>query len=92
MAQDWSRGQDTPLERLRVSCLQSSPPLRECGRGRRDAEVDHFERAQELLAMRIGEADETNIGQAELIALAQVHALLAICDLLEARRGELPVQ
>ena len=54
--------------------------------------MDHIERAQELLAMRIGEADETNIGQAELIALAQVHALLAICDLLEARRGELPVQ
>jgi hypothetical protein len=66
--------------------------LRECGRGRKDAEVDHIERAEELLAMRIGEADETNIGQAELIALAQVHALLAICDLLEARRGELPVQ
>ena len=54
--------------------------------------MDHIERAEELLARRIGEADETNIGQSELIALAQVHALLAICDLLEARQGEVPIQ
>jgi hypothetical protein len=72
--------------------LATDLPLRERGGERREAPVDHIERAEELLAMRIGEADETNIGQAELIALAQVHALLAICDLLEARRGELPVQ
>jgi hypothetical protein len=63
--------------------LATDPSLAGTWRERREAPVDHIERAEELLARRIGEADETNIGQSELIALAQVHALLAICDLLE---------
>ena len=92
MAQDWSRGQGTPARAPARLVLAIESSVARMWTWEKGCRGGHIERAEELLAMRIGEADETNIGQAELIALAQVHALLAICDLLEARRGELPVQ